>query len=256
MFTNYLKIAWRNLVKNRGYTAINITGLAVGLAVAMLIGLWIRFEYSFGREHANMDQIYNVVTNGIDSKSGFKYTTHATPLPLYVACKDQIPEVKYSAIVNWGGNNGLMVKDKKLIRNGTEVSKDFFKIFRFKFLQGDPNTALNDPEAIVLTKGTAQDLFGHQDVVGQYVKWNNADELKITGIIEDISNDTYFGERDYFMAYQHFENQEPWVQYAKNDWGSYSCITYVELMAGVGKDQVLPKIRNLIQTNYKETKNE
>ena len=59
MFTNYLKIAWRNLVKNRGYTAINITGLAVGLAVAMLIGLWIRFEYSFGREHANMDQIYN-----------------------------------------------------------------------------------------------------------------------------------------------------------------------------------------------------
>ena len=256
MFTNYLKIAWRNLVKNRGYTAINITGLAVGLAVAMLIGLWIRFEYSFGREHANMDQIYNVVTNGIDSKSGFKYTTQATPLPLYVACKDQIPEVKYSAIVNWGGNNGLMVKDKKLIRNGTEVSKDFFKIFRFKFLQGDPNTALNDPEAIVLTKGTAQDLFGHQDVVGQYVKWNNADELKITGIIEDISNDTYFGERDYFMAYQHFENQEPWVQYAKNDWGSYSCITYVELMAGAGKDQVLPKIRNLIQTNYKETKNE
>ena len=107
-----------------------------------------------------------------------------------------------------------MVKDKKLIRNGTEVSKDFFKIFRFKFLQGDPNTALNDPEAIVLTKGTAQDLFGHQDVVGQYVKWNNADELKITGIIEDISNDTYFGERDYFMAYQHYENQEPWVQYA------------------------------------------
>ena len=98
-------------------------------------------------------------------------------MPLYVACKDQIPEVKYSAIVNWGGNNGLMVKDKKLIRNGTEVSKDFFKIFRFKFLQGDPNTALNDPEAIVLTKGTAQDLFGHQDVVGQYVKWNNADEL-------------------------------------------------------------------------------
>lgn len=256
MFTNYLKIAWRNLVKNRGYTAINITGLAVGLAVAMLIGLWIRFEYSFGREHANMDQIYNVVTNGIDSKSGFKYTTQATPLPLYVACKDQIPEVKYSAIVNWGGNNGLMVKDKKLIRNGTEVSKDFFKIFRFKFLQGDPNTALNDPEAIVLTKGTAQDLFGHQDVVGQYVKWNNADELKITGIIEDISNDTYFGERDYFMAYQHFENQEPWVQYAKNDWGSYSCITYVELMAGAGKDQVLPKIRNLIQTNYKETENE
>lgn len=256
MFTNYLKIAWRNLVKNRGYTAINITGLAVGLAVAMLIGLWIRFEYSFGSEHANMDQIYNVVTNGIDSKSGFKYTTQATPLPLYVACKDQIPEVKYSAIVNWGGNNGLMVKDKKLIRNGTEVSKDFFKIFRFKFLQGDPNTALNDPEAIVLTKGTAQDLFGHQDVVGQYVKWNNADELKITGIIEDISNDTYFGERDYFMAYQHFENQEPWVQYAKNDWGSYSCITYVELMAGAGKDQVLPKIRNLIQTNYKETKNE
>ncbi|MBK8776250.1 MAG: ABC transporter permease [Saprospiraceae bacterium] len=256
MFTNYLKIAWRNLVKNRGYTAINITGLAVGLAVAMLIGLWIRFEYSFGREHANMDQIYNVVTNGIDSKSGFKYTTQATPLPLYVACKDQIPEVKYSAIVNWGGNNGLMVKDKKLIRNGTEVSKDFFKIFRFKFLQGDPNTALNDPEAIVLTKGTAQDLFGHQDVVGQYVKWNNADELKITGIIEDISNDTYFGERDYFMAYQHFENQEPWVQYAKNDWGSYSCITYVELMAGAGKDQVLPKIRNLIQTNYRETRNE
>ena len=137
MIKNYIKIAWRNILKNKGYSAINIGGLAVGMAVAMLIGLWINFEFNFGKEHQNKDQIFNVVTNGLDANAGYKYTTQATPLPLYSEIKNTIPEIKYSAVVNWGGRNGLMVGDKKIIKNGADVSEVFFKIFKFKFLKGD-----------------------------------------------------------------------------------------------------------------------
>ena len=163
MIKNYFKIAWRNLIKNKGYSAINIGGLAVGMAVAMLIGLWINYELNFGNEHKNKSQIFNAVTNGIDANSGNKFTTQATPLPLYTESKNLIPEIKYTAVVNWGGKNGLMVGEKKLIKNGTDVSEDFFKIFKYKFIEGDPNTALNDPNSIVLTESTANDLFGDKE---------------------------------------------------------------------------------------------
>ena len=100
------------------------------MAVAMLIGLWIHYELNFGNEHANKSQLFNVVTNGIDANSGNKFTTQSTPLPLYGASKALIPEIKYSAVVNWSGKNGLMVGDKKLIKNGGDVSGDFFKMFQ------------------------------------------------------------------------------------------------------------------------------
>ena len=112
MIKNYLKIAWRNLARNKGYSAINIGGLAVGMAVALIIGLWINYELNFGSEHENKSQIFNAVTNGIDANSGNKFTTQATPLPLYTESKNLIPEIKYTAVVNWGGKNGLMVGEK------------------------------------------------------------------------------------------------------------------------------------------------
>lgn len=84
MLKNYFKIAWRNLVKDKTYSFVNIGGLAVGMSVAMLIGLWIQYELDFYVKHNNKSQIYNVVTNGIVPNSGTKYTTQDTPLPLYV----------------------------------------------------------------------------------------------------------------------------------------------------------------------------
>ena len=257
MIKNYLKIAWRNLIKNRGYSAINVGGLAVGMAVAMLIGLWIHYELSFGNEHKNKSQIFNAVTNGIDANSGNKFTTQATPLPLYTESKNQIPEIKYTAVVNWGGKNGLMVGEKKMIKNGTDVSEDFFKIFKFKFITGDPNTALSDPNSIVLTETTAKDLFDDKEAMNQAVRWNNSIDLKVTGIIKDIPQSTYFGERQYFMPFKNFENRQSWIRNAKNNWDDYVCITYVELIPGATREQVLPKIRNLIKTNTKQkSKNE
>jgi ABC-type antimicrobial peptide transport system permease subunit len=256
MIRNYIKIAWRNFLKNKGYSAINIGGLSVGMAVAMLIGLWIHYELNFGNEHANKSQLFNVVTNGIDANSGNKFTTQSTPLPLYTASKNLIPEVKYSAVVNWSGKNGLMVGDMKLIKNGGDVSEDFFKMFKYKFVEGDPNTALNDPNSIVLTESTAHDLFDGKEAFNKTVRWNNSQDLKVTGIIQDIPASTYFGERQYFMPFSNFENRESWVKNMKDSWENYSARTYVELIAGATREQVLPKIRNIIKTNNNKTKNE
>jgi putative ABC transport system permease protein len=257
MIKNYFKIAWRNLVKNKVYSFINIGGLAVGMAIAMLIGLWIHFEWRFGNEHTNKSQIFNVVTNGIDANTGKKFTTQATPLPLYTECKNQIPEIKYTAVVNKGRKNGLMVGEKKMVKNGTEVSEDFFKIFKFEFNTGDPNTALIDPNSIVLTQSTAHDLFGNQEALNQTVRWNNSTDLKVTGIIKDIPSSTYFGEMHYFMPFKNFVNREFWVKSMISNWDNYVSMTYVELNSNATREQVLPKIKNLIKSNSgKNTKNE
>jgi len=256
MLRNYFKIAWRNILKNKLYSIINIGGLAVGMAVAMLIGLWIQYEFDFYGEHKNKNQIYNVVTNGKVPSSGFKYTTQATPLPLYVESKNLIPEIKHTAIVNWGGKNGLMVGDKKLTKNGTEVSEDFFKIFQFKFLAGDPNTALNDPNSIVLTESVANDLFGQKEALNQMIRWNNTDNLKVSGIVEDMKKGSVFGEREYFMAYKHLENRAAWVRESKNSWLSYSAITYAELIPDANRELVLSKIKNMIKNHDKTSQNE
>jgi putative ABC transport system permease protein len=256
MIRNYFKIAWRNLLKNKVYSFINIGGLAVGMAVAMLIGLWINYEFSFGAEHRNRSQIFSAVTNGIDPNDKEKFTSKATPLPLYIVSKNTIPEIKHTAVANWGGENGLVVGDKKLIKNGTEVSEDFFKIFKYDFIVGDPNSALNEPNTIVLTEETALDLFGTADALNKVLKWNNTTDLKVTGVIHNVSKNSFFSEKQYFLPFKNFENRESWVKVARTDWGNYSFQTYIELIPEATEADILPKIKNLIKSNDKTSKNE
>ncbi len=256
MLSNYLKTAWRSLLRYKGFSMINIGGLSVGMAVAMMIGLWIHYEFSFGEEHANKSQIFNVVTNGIDSNTGDKFTTQSTPMPLGPELKRQIPEIKHAALTNRAHKDGLMAGEVKLTKTGTDVSGEFFQIFQFPFLEGDRNTALADPNSIVLTESTAKALFGSEDAFNKIVRWNNSQDLKVSGILQDIPKSTFFGELEFFIPYSNFEARESYVQYVKDSWSSYDPTTYVELITGATREQVLPKIKNMLQEHNSETKNE
>ena len=154
MLQNYFKIAIRSLLKNTVYSFINITGLSIGIACSILILLWVSDEYSYDRFHTNYNSIYRLYQSqqwaqGIG-------TGNAMPFPLKETIKDKSSQIKHVVMTNWGEGNMLQVGDKRLNKMGLSASEDFFKVFSFDMVKGDPNTALSDPSSIVITESTAK----------------------------------------------------------------------------------------------------
>src|SRR5690349_9648953 len=185
MLRNYFKIAIRNLLKNRGYSIINIGGLAVGLASSILILLWVVDEYSYNKFHANYNSLYRLYQSQ-EWNMGHIGTGNSMPYPLKEALPTKTSQVKYICMTNWGEGNLLQVGEKRMNKFGMSVSEDFLKMFSFPTVKGDGNTALNDPNSIVLTNSTAKALFGDAEPVGQFVRIDNHKELEVTGVINDV----------------------------------------------------------------------
>ncbi|MEO5595257.1 MAG: ABC transporter permease, partial [Chitinophagaceae bacterium] len=161
MIENYFKTAWRNIVRSKGYSALNIFGLATGMAVALLIGLWVSNENSYDRFLPAYQQLYRVQRNF--KSNGDTLTFRTTSLKLADALRSQIPEIEYVAESDWMGPHGLMVGDKKLYMHGAQIGTDFLKMFQYPLLQGDARKVMQDPYSIVLTASTAKALFGNEN---------------------------------------------------------------------------------------------
>jgi putative ABC transport system permease protein len=187
MFRNYLKIAWRNTLHNKVYSILNITGLAAGMAVALLIGLWVVNQYSYDRFLPNYQQLYQVEMNLTSAHDG-THTQTSIALPLTDVLRKEIPGIKYVAEADNIGrvNHGLLVGEKKLYMEGGAVGAQFFKIFQYPFIKGNANSALKDLYSIVLTESTAKTLFGDADPMGKNVRLDNLQNMTVTGVIRDI----------------------------------------------------------------------
>ncbi|SDD21546.1 ABC-type transport system, involved in lipoprotein release, permease component [Mucilaginibacter pineti] len=256
MLKNYIKIAWRNIVKGKVYSAINILGLAAGMAVALLIGLWVNNEYSFDRFLPNYQQVYQVRRNFNSNGEMLNFTS--TSLALGIALKNQIPEIEYVAETNWLSSHGLMVGDKKLIMNGEGVGGDYLKIFEYPLLRGSASNVLKDPYSIVLTQSAAKALFGTDDVINKMVRFDNTNNLKVTGILKDLpANSTI--QLSYIMPFSYFEAINPYTRMDKKDasFGNNGYEHFVKLKPGISYEQVAPKIKNIekVQVNNSNAKN-
>ncbi|HEX3387152.1 MAG TPA: ABC transporter permease, partial [Mucilaginibacter sp.] len=187
MFRNYLKMAWRNTLHNKVYSTLNITGLAAGMAVALLIGLWVVNQYSYDRFLPGYRQLYQVEMN-LTSEHNGTTTQTSVALPLADVLRKEISGIKYVAETDYVGkmNHGLLVGDKKLYLGGGAVGPDFFKIFPYPFIKGDPGLALKDIYSIVITESTAKALFGDVDPMGKGIRFDNAQNMTVTGVIRDI----------------------------------------------------------------------
>ncbi len=150
MFKNYFKTAWRNLVNNKIYSALNILGLATGMAVALLIGLWVYYQFSYDRFLPGYQQVYQIRYRY--NNNGETGTQNSTSLPLAEAIKKDVPGVKYVVQTDWMSNHGLLVGEKKLYLNGAMAGNDFLKMFRYPLLKGNAEAALKDSYSIVLTQ--------------------------------------------------------------------------------------------------------
>jgi putative ABC transport system permease protein len=200
MFKNLFKTAWRNVLRNKAYTFINIIGLGAGISICLVIFVLIQFHLSFDNFHAKKDRIYRMLTeyHHSDSKDVFYGTGIARGIPQTL--KTDIPEIEAYAPILHNDNEQIQVLnkegqvDKKFKETGVfATTPSFFKIFDFPLIQGDASTALKDPNSVLLTKQTAEKYFGNwQQAMGKTIRWDNKEVLKVTGILAPIPQNSDF----------------------------------------------------------------
>lgn len=242
MLKSYLKIAFRNLQKNKGFTAINIVGLAIGMAAAILIMLWVKSEFTYDRFYSKTDQIYAV---GIKDVWGGEVVEHFyTPKPMAAALKTDFPEINNVARVNKGTGFLLTRGEIKLSKEqGVFVDSTFLKIFDYKVLAGNPVEALKKPNQIVLTKSFADRLFGQDDPLNQTIKLDSTQISTVSAIIEDIPDNSFMKGTTYLVPWTLMEK----IGYSDDYWGNNSIQTYIELDKNVNIDQFQKNIKGFLQ---------
>lgn len=191
MLQNYFKIAWRNLLRNRAFSAINIIGLAIGLASCMLISLYVLDELSFDRYNEKADQIVRVVFKG--SMNGGKINeSHVMP-PVAQALKNDYPEVLDATRLRQGGYPKVLVGDQQFTGDAMAfVDSNFLRVFTFPLAEGNAKTVLLEPKSVVITQKLAEKYYGKLNVVGNILKFKGADEpYKITGVMEEMPRNSH-----------------------------------------------------------------
>jgi putative ABC transport system permease protein len=246
MIKNYLKVAWRNMLQNKVYSALNIVGLATGMAVALLIGLWVFNQYSYDRFLPGYEQAYVVKVNYTNQHDG-THTQDAVPIPLAGVLRSTIPGIKYVAeadLVDFPAHD-FMAGNKKLLINGGTVASDFLKIFQYPLVKGNTNGVLKDPYSIVVDESTAKSLFGNDDPINKTIRIDNQHDVKVTGVMKDFPSNTSM-QFHFLMPFSYAVQSADFVKNSINQWDNNSFEIFVGLQPGADKTQVSAKIKNLI----------
>lgn len=243
MLRNFFLVTIRNLMKNPLYSAINITGLAIGIICSILILLWVADETSFDTFHPKADRLYQVWVHAEFDNDISSWTS--VPLPTHEAMKSAHVNILDAAVVDWGGNHLLTVGEKAITKRGHWVSEEFLDMFQFPLLQGDNSQVLDDPSSIVITESTAKALFGDEDPINKVIKVDNSSELKVSGILKDIPNNSSF-QFDYLLTWKHRAQINEWVRDNQDNWGNYSFQIFIELNDAANKNVVEDAVRNML----------
>ncbi|HVX52693.1 MAG TPA: ABC transporter permease, partial [Chitinophagaceae bacterium] len=241
MLKNYVKIAWRNLTKNKLYSSVNILGLSVGMASAILILLWVQNETGTDRFYSSTNRIY-MMYNRVNS-SGELLAINQTPEVLAPALKKDFPEVEDAVRFN---NVTFLVSngDKHLNVRGAFTDSGFLKIFDFPLLKGSADASLNDNADIVLTEGLAKKLFGNEDPMGKIVRIDSTSNFKVTAVLKNLPGNTSFD----------FEYLIPWgymrqLGWDDQNWTNNFTFTYALLKPGASQYAFDAKVKNIIIKN-------
>lgn len=238
MFKNNIKIAFRSLWRNKAFSAINISGLAIAMAGVILIGIWVQNEFKFDRFHTNEKDLYKVWNHY--SSNGNTGVWDITSAPLGNTLVNEFPEVIKSSRIYWSSNRLFSFGDKSIKTKGNEVDRDFLSMFSFPLLQGDIENALNDKSNIVITQAFATKLFGNTDPMNQILKVDEKENYKVTGVLKDLPSNTSF-DFDYLVYLKD--------KGSSDDWGVNSFYTYVQLKPNTSLESFNEKIKNTVAKN-------
>jgi len=249
MFKSYLTIAWRNIIRNKAHSLINISGLAVGIACSLLILLWVQNELSMDAWHKNGPRIYDVYQRSHrDHKDQAGY---GTPAHLADELKKVIPDVLYATQLDWGDQNTFQVGEKILKLNGFFAGADYFKMFDSPLLQGSAQAALSTPSSIAISRKTADEFYGSpKAAIGKDIRFENKKNYIVSAVFEDLPK-TSSQKFDYLINWQEFlDENSGWTE----DWGNAGPRTFIMLRADANPALVEQKISHFLDAYDKRQK--
>ncbi len=244
MLRNYLKIAFRNLARNKLYSFINIGGLALGLAVAMLVGLWIYDELAFDRYHDNYARIAQVMRN--QTVNGEVETAASVPIPLATELRTTYgDDFKRVVLAIWASKHSLSFENQVYARFGKFMSAEAPDMLSLRMVNGS-RAGLQDPASILLSESTAETLFGDADPLGKVLKIDNDMTVSVTGVYQDLPANSTFGDLRFIAPFDLYAAATGWVARAKDSWYSTSFEIFVETAPTADMAAVSRKIKPLL----------
>ena len=254
MLTNYFKIAWRNLLKSKWYSSINIIGLATGMAVALLIGLWIWDELSFDKYHPNHGRLAQVMTT--QTFNGETGTGPAVAIPMGIELRSKnYAEFRKVSLASWNFDHILAVDDKKISQSGMWVQSEFPGMLSLKMEMGRQD-ALKDPSSILLTHSLAKALFGKTNPMNKLVRVDNKLDMKVAGVFEDLPYNTSFNTSKFFLPWEKYLSVESWLKDAQTQWGNHSFQLFVQLNENSDFEKTTLKIKDIPKRHVNEGREE
>jgi putative ABC transport system permease protein len=239
MMNHYFKSTLRYMQRHKSYSLINITGLAIGIACCLLILSWVRFELSYDRFHTNAQEIYRVISEFQSPEGEINYTL-TSQAPLAAALKENYPEIINSArALNADWKMGK--EEDRFEESVWFVDRAFLNMFKFTFIQGDPATALSDPNSVILTETLAKKHFRNENPLGKTVIGGQSTPLIVTGVIKDIPQNSHL-DIDAIVPLQITEEG-----HNLTEWGGYNYRTYIQLQKGSSGRDVQQKIKHILR---------
>jgi len=243
MYRNYFKIGYRNLLRNKGYSSINIGGLAVGLAVAMFISLWVHDELTFNRYHEHHDRIAQVMQHQkINDEIG---TLPALPIPLKAELLSKHGDDFDNIILAfWPQSLIISHKDTKLTTLGNFIENDVISMFSLNMVAG-ANNALNEPKSIIISETLSQVIFNDEDPIGKMMKIDNEMDVMVTGVYEDLPKNSSLYGITFIAPWKLYETSQDWIRQSAldNDWSNNSFQLFAKLSQHADMQMVSEKIK-------------
>jgi len=251
MFKLNLKIALRNLWRNKGFTLINLGGLAIGLASCMILLLYVAYEYGFDKQFTDYDKTYLVYNNQKTAKETFSFL--AVPGVMESEVRAKVSGISKAARFSYPEYKMLSHNQDNFKKIAVFADPDFLKMFDYKVLKGNPNTLLKNPDGIILSETLAKSFFGNEDPINKVIKLENDRSLKVEGVIQDRPKNSSL-EMDYLLSWNLYETLNPWTKTA--GWSSNFCVLAIQLQNNSFFEQANSQIHGLIKANEKGSNGE
>ena len=247
MINNYLKVAIRNLLRQKGFSFINILGLALGISCTALIGMWVNDEMSYDRFHKDYDRMYRITA----TLPELKVHAAVTSAPIALAVKNEIPEVDEVVRISNFNRDLIQVGDVKFEEKGLiYADSNFFRVFTFPFIEGDSEHALQNPEGIVITKRMAMKYFGTTDVLARTIRKNNKEDFTVTGVIEDVPGNSHL-QFDFVQPMRFLARTNNDLK--NNVWDNFNYFTYLKLNGKAKQSRAsVDELQKKMQEIYKK----
>lgn len=258
MFRNYIRIAWRNLIKNKVSAAINIGGLAAGMAVAMLIGLWIRDELSFDTYNEQYHVISKIARQEL-ALNGEIYIAESNnhfPIPLAAELRSNYSRYFTNVALTSDKNEHLLTSgDKQFSRLGMYAEPEFTNIFTLKMVAGS-TIDFKDPNTILIRQSLATALYGQESPIGKVLQFDHKQSLKVSGVFEDLPHNTQWSDLSFLCPWSLLVSTEKNVRDNLSNWGNSSFNIFVTTRPGITTSQIAEGIRNVYQSKLANTTTE